>query len=188
MKKFYPLLGLLIFFTVISSCKILAQKQTVVGNIEKVQGDSLLSYEESLKKWEALKRVNGNSYVYQISFASWTGYGNLTEITVKDGIVTNRKYESFKYDHKKNKRIINNTYTENINNLGSNSEGAAALTIDQLYETCAKNYLTVDPSENEIYFETTDYGLMTTCGYYPFGCADDCYRGISISAFEWIIN
>lgn len=185
MRTLYSLLGLLIFFSVASSCKILAQKQTVVTQIERLQGDSLMSYDESLKKWEALKKVNGNSYVYQISFTSWTGYGNITEITVVDGVVTERKFESFNYDHKQNKRIISETYIEDKNKLGTNSYGASPVSIDQLYETCAKNYLTVDPANNTIYFQTTPEGIMTTCGYYPFGCADDCYEGISITGFEW---
>ncbi len=160
-------------------------KLLILSTLKGVDG---LSYNESIEKWTELKRVNGNSYIYQTTLLSWVGFGNITEIKVEEGKVTTRVYKEFYIDDLTGERIMmsSNSYTESANEIGSNENGALPLTVDELYNSCVNDYLIVDQENNSIYFETEISGLMTLCGYVPNGCADDCFRGISINSFIWI--
>ncbi|MFC2138309.1 hypothetical protein ACFLTE_09050 [Bacteroidota bacterium] len=154
--------------------------------LTELNGESGLSYDESLSKWNELKNNNGNSYIYQTTFTSWTGFGSTTELRVEEGNVTSRKYQGFEINQTNGQKEILETYHETSDNLGSNDKGANPLTIDELYETCASEYLIIDENNNTIYFETTENGLMTLCGYVPEGCMDDCLFSVSIDFFDWI--
>jgi hypothetical protein len=151
-----------------------------------LSGKSGLSYSESIEKWNDLKIKNGNSYIYQTTFTSWTGLGSITELKVIDGIVICRIYQKFKTSETNGSLEIIDSYTEIKTNLGSHEKGAKPLTIDDLYNSCASNYLEVDKENNTIYFETETDGLMTLCGFVPDGCMDDCYFGVRINSFKWI--
>lgn len=145
-----------------------------------------IPYSESIDKWSALKTENGNSYVYQTKFTSWIGEASITEVTVIKGVVTSRVYEHFKTDGTNGRGEIIDSYSETAANLGVHENGALPITIDALYSTCASEYLTVDVTNNTIYFETELNGLMTLCGFVPKECLDDCYTGVRINNFDWI--
>ena len=143
------------------------------------------TYQESIDAWSALKETNGDSYVYQTTFTSWTGRGNTTEIRVDDGVVTTRIYQEFQVNQSDGKKIVDFYYREDGDDVGSHTKGAKPHTIDELYESCASEFLIADRENNTVYFETTDEGLMTMCGFVPSGCADDCYTGVTIDSFAW---
>lgn len=149
-------------------------------------GDSGLSYNESKDKWNVLKSKHGKSYIYQTSVTSWSGYSYITEIKVIDDIVTSRIYQEFRVDNTNGNKEVIDSYNESINDLGSHEEGAAPLTIDELYNICASEYLVIDEENNTLYFKTELNGLMTLCGFVPDGCMDDCFKGISINSFDWV--
>jgi hypothetical protein len=151
-----------------------------------LKSDNGVTYNESLALWKELKSKHGNSYVYHATFTSWTGYGSTTEIIVRNGVVTERSYEAFRYDQPNGQKEIIDSYHEDETNVGSHEEGAKPLTIDELYETCARDYLVANVSHNALNFQTAETGLMTICGYVPNGCMDDCFYGIRITGFEWI--
>lgn len=145
-----------------------------------------ISYEESLSKWIELKRNNGNSYIYQTTFISWVGFGNTTELKIIENKVVARNYRAFTINSQTQEHITTATYSENENNLGSHNEGVLPRTIDELYTTCANEYLVVDPNENQIFFKANNDGLMIQCGFVPDNCADDCFKGITIDFIKWI--
>ncbi len=145
-----------------------------------------MTYIESLTQWTELKNINGNSYIYQTTFFSWTGFGSNTELKIEEGIVTSRVYQEFKINETNGQREIIDTYTESEADLGSHEKGATPLTIDDLYNSCAGEYLSVDKEKNTLYFEAELDGLMTLCGFVPDGCMDDCFRGVTITSFEWL--
>jgi hypothetical protein len=159
-----------------------------LSELTELVNQSGVSYSESLEKWNKLKIINGNSYVYQTSFYSWIGEASITEITVIKGTVTSRVYEHFKTNESNGRGALIDTYSESIDNLGVHESGALPKTIDELYNTCSSDYLTVDPNTNTIYFETALNGVMTLCGFVPDRCQDDCFVGTNIKNFEWIKN
>ncbi len=148
-------------------------------------GEEGYSYNKSLKTWNALKEVNNNSYVYKLSFVSWTGFGSSTELEIKDGEVVSRAYEEYRFNLQNGENEVLNSYFETIDNLGEHSKGAIPQTIDDLYTTCAAEYLVVSEKDNRIYFETDEDGLMKMCGFVPNNCMDDCYIGVTIKSFKW---
>lgn len=157
-----------------------------LSTLTDLNGETGLSYEESLSKWSDLKSNHGKSYIYQTDIISFTGDGSTTEIKVIENSVVSRVYQSFTIDGETGERLITDTYSENEAALGTNQEGAAPLTIDELYDSCVSEYLVVDQENNTIYLQTEVNGLLTLCGFIPNNCADDCFSGISIKAFGWI--
>ncbi len=185
MKAYLSLIfGLTLIFT---SCeKDDNVNKSELSVLTSLQGENGFSYNESLNKWTELKNNNGNSYIYQTTFVSWTGFGSTTELKVIDDKVAARIYQEFSTNEQTGEREITDSYTENWDDVGDHEKGASPLTIDELYNSCAGEYLVIDEEKNTLYFETTVNGLMTLCGFVPNGCVDDCYRGISIDSFDWI--
>ena len=145
-----------------------------------------IEFTESLEQWNKLNETNGRSYKYTTTFTSWKGYGATTEIIVMNDEVIGRNYESFQIDNLTGNKEVLESFQEAESELNTNSYGAPTSTIDELYDSCIKNYLVVSERNNTIYFETNDDDLMILCGYVPNNCADDCFSGIRISSFEWL--
>jgi hypothetical protein len=180
-------LVLFVALSLFSSC----DKNDISNNIElsnltTLEGENGLTYDESWSKWTNLKKENGESYIYQTTVKSWTGWGYTTELKIVNGRVTSRIFQEFQRDQSTGEIVIKDSYNENEKELGSHAKGATPLTIDELYNSCAGDYLVIDDENNTLYFQTTPTGLMTLCGFVPDNCADDCFEGISISAFDWI--
>jgi len=173
---------LLLFSTIISLCLFSCDTD-----------ESISEYNESLNTWNNLKQVKGTSYSYEISTASVFGLESKTQITVKNDIVISRVYEAYSiYDDENGEylgydnRLILKSYSENAENLGSNSSGASPVTIDKLYQTCLNDYLSVSSSSNTIGFQVDDYNIIKACYYIPNGCQDDCTTGIRLTDFKWL--
>ncbi len=142
------------------------------------------TYEESLEKWEDLKKEHGNSYIYQRKFDSWSGFGRMVQIKVVDGVVVSRIYQSYKRTNSGNIKV-DKEYKETGEDVGKHEGRFPAITIDELYVE-GKKYLEVDEEQNKIYFTTFENGLLKFCGHYPNGCVDDCFNGVSIYSIRWI--
>ena len=158
----------------------------ILVSCESIETKNKELFNSSYQQWENLKKLNGNSYKYITTFSSWTGYSAKTGIQVKDDIITSREcvvsnfnYETLSYDTIEH-------YTESANEIGIHEIGANPLTIDELYDTCAKEYLKVNTKNNTIYLETNQDGLLNLCGFVPEGCVDDCYFGIRIDTIMWV--
>lgn len=145
----------------------------------------LVNYKKSLNTWNELKAENGNSYTYKTTFISWVGGGSTTELKVENGKVTGRNYQQFIIDNAGQRTVID-SYTETELEVGTHEKGARPLTIDQLYSSCIGEYLVVDDKTNTIYFETDANGIMTSCGFVPDNCADDCFSGVTINGLNWL--
>lgn len=184
--KINKLLFVLILLTGLSCEKKEVEPSSTLKNLTSLNGESGLSLNESYLKWMELKKENGNSYIYQTRFISWAGYGSVTELKVENGVIVERNYEEYKEYWNSSQREIIDSYSETSNNLGSHEKGADLLTIDDLYNSCASEFLIADTTNNTLYFETDTTGLMTTCGFVPKDCVDDCFYGVTINSFNWI--
>jgi len=141
------------------------------------------AFENSQQAWSSAKAENNASYRYESEISSFTGYGELTVITVADDDVVRRRFASYEdLDFRANRL---EAWTEEANELGSHLNGGPVLTIDALYARCRAEILTVDPDENEIIFTVNQRGLLDKCTYVPKGCVDDCEEGVRISAIDF---
>ncbi|MGY5355583.1 hypothetical protein [Wenyingzhuangia sp. IMCC45467] len=55
--------------------------------------------------------------------------------------------------------------------------------MDEIYEKAKQDWL-IKRKEVLVYFETDNNGLISTCGYVPKNCMDDCFLGITIKSIE----
>lgn len=151
-----------------------------------VTGENGYNYLQSEKEWKKLKNKHQNSYSYTVGEESFSGFGSETTITVMNGEVVSRKYEAYMISENDGSKEITETYTETEDDLGSHSEGAPPVTLDELYEDCGTEYLMVDPETNTIYFDTNEEGVISLCGHVPELCGDDCFVGFRLTKFEWL--
>ncbi|WP_186757662.1 hypothetical protein [Echinicola salinicaeni] len=147
--------------------------------------DQQNQFEKSERNWQVLKNQNDESYRYQVSTSSWTGYSSITTITVIDGLVTKRAFESYNLKDDGGKELVY-SYVEEGEEIGADDNGADPLTLDMLYDVCKDEYLTVDQKSNTIYFTEFDNGLVKSCGYVPENCVDDCFFGFNLKIIEWL--
>ncbi len=139
-----------------------------------------VSYKQSLGNWQAYKRSVNNNYIYTVTTASWTGFSTETKITVHNGVVTARNYALYQMIN--SSRVALNSYSEISTTLNTHTEGAQTLTLDDIYSKAANDWLKADTNTNTIYFEVDANGLLSSAGYVPKNCADDCFVGINISS------
>ena len=152
--------------------------------------DDELSYQNDFEKsqlaWLDFKKSSNDSYQYVVSDgALFLEYNWETTITVSNGKIIQRH---FKYTG--NTENIPDTialeWTEEENEINShkNAGGAAtALTLDQIYNKAKSEWL-IKRKDVTVYFETKNNGLISTCGYVPKGCMDDCFLGIRIKNIQ----
>lgn len=179
----YRLIITAILILGVLSCE--KQDDAYLFTLNNLSGDSGLSYNESFKIWKELKEQNGDSYIYQTEIESWTGYSAITTVTVANNKVTKRSFQASMQTSPSGATKLMEEYIEIGSEVGTHTSGTAPVTIDELYETCAANYLSVDKENNTLYFNTAGTGLMTLCGFVPDECMDDCFRGVRISGFQW---
>jgi len=160
------LIYLVLFTAIFSSCKK-----------DAFQSD----FDSSKKVWLDFKKSSNNNYTYTVTRGSWTGSGDSTIISVVNGAVTGRKYVSYTIDGQTGKKITKDSWTETKSDLNNHPTGAQTISLDAVYEKAAKEWLKADKKQNTIYFETKNQGMVSSCGYVPNGCQDDCFNGIKIS-------
>jgi len=172
--KFYLIISIIIL---LSGCS----KDPIDGIISK----SGLNYKQSLDKWQAYRQSVNNNYTYTVTTVSWIGVATETTITVRNGIVTARDYAEFQLASSGHVPV--KSWSETGTGLNTHgNEGAEIMTLDEVYNKASSVWLRADPKANNIYFETENNGLISSCGYSPKNCADDCFVGVTIKDIKGI--
>lgn len=136
-------------------------------------------FDKSYEAYQKYKKENANSYKYTVTSSSWTGTRSATTITVFNGQVEYRSYEA-KTPLADGKEQTDTKWSENKDELNSHDEGYEASTLDQVYERAKKDWL-IKRKDAKVYFEAKNNGLISSAGYVPDNCQDDCFNGIRIS-------
>lgn len=118
-----------------------------------------------------------------VSTASWAGSRSETIVTVEKGQVVGRSYVSKVRKDSSAQMVVREQWEEDASSLGSHAAGAEPLTLDKIYQHAKSDWLK-KREDAETYFETRNNGMISLCGYVPNGCADDCFRGITIDYIE----
>ncbi len=126
-------------------------------------------------------KVN-NSYSYTAYAGSVFGNHIETKITVTNGKVTAPEYIAGTYKPNTADLVISKTWIENESSLNTHTNSGAfeMLTLDQVYTKAKSIWLKADPKQNDIYFEPANEGMISSAGYVPKGCQDDCFNGVHI--------
>jgi hypothetical protein len=164
-----------ILFLFLSVCLSACKKENIANESE---------FNKSYKTWIAYKASVNNSYSYTQNQGSVFGYASETKIGVSNGKVISRDFTAvqLRRDGTSNRDTIAR-WNENETSLNTHiNQGAELLTLDDIYTRASTIWLKVNKKENNIYFETKNNGLISSCGFVPNGCQDDCFNGIIITA------
>jgi len=169
MKKAHSFAIILLMAVLFTSC-------------EKNGIDFSSEFQKSFRTWLDFKASSGNSYRYTIEFGSWVGFSTETTITIQSGKPTHRSYVRRARDQN-NAIVIQEQWEEDESTLNTHEYGAAPITLDAIYSKARTDWL--QKRENATsFFEAKNAGMISTCGYVPSACADDCFTGIHISSIE----
>lgn len=135
---------------------------------------------DSRAKWDTQVLAAGGNYTYTREFHSFLGFSSRTTIVVRDNAVTERH---FKAQHESGGEAT--TWSELGADVGSHDEGAPALLMEDLYDQCTDDVLTVDFEDNFISVLFNTDGLLQVCQSTNRHCQDDCSRGPSIGSIEF---
>lgn len=148
-------------------------------------------FDKSYKAWLSFKQSSNNSYTYVVNWGSWTGYGSETTLKIVNGVIVSRQFTSHQLVYPQgggkptNEMMTTWTETGSAVNTHDRNEGAAdAITLDEVYEKAKSVWLKADKKENAVYFEADNNGLISSCGFVPEGCQDDCFSGITITSIK----
>lgn len=128
--------------------------------------------DQSRDTWNRLKQVHGNSYTYIASGTRESGsITEETEVTVEDDTVVSRRYRAhgevgpFKWD-------------EPHDLIGSHADGAPPVTVEELYDTCAREILALDSMTYWVTLSFDQQGLLRQCTHFARNATDP--EGISL--------
>eukprot|EP01084_Bolivina_argentea_P169327 293552_1 len=147
---------------------------------ETTDEDFCQNYTNSLNTWNELKQETGGCYEYSTVFASVTGHFFTTTIKVENGVVIERLFEITK----DGRQIESWQETIAQDNIGEH--GGSPKTMDELYQSC-EYHLNKNDQIYDIYFETNEDCILRKCGFRDKLCSDDCFRGISINSFSFMV-
>lgn len=154
------------------------------GCEEKIAFDS--DYNDSFTLWTNSKKERGDDYEFTLNTSSVFGFSSNTIITVINGKIVSRKYEAFQNNGSSPENVLIDTWVENEENLNTHTEGAEAVSLDEIYQRCYSNILSVDENDNFIYFENENDGLLSLCNYIAKECQDDCSIGYRVTKIVWL--
>ena len=171
MKKILPVFALLLI-VLLNACK----KEGLSHVIE---------FNKSYDAWKDFKAASNNDYRYTVTTSSWVGTQTETVVTVQNGIVVGRDYLYTYSTHNGTSWQVDTvlTWKESGAQLATHQDGAPLLTLDEIYNEAKSNWLK-KRDDAETFFEAKNNGMISTAGYVPNGCADDCFRGIHIKEIK----
>jgi hypothetical protein len=135
--------------------------------------------DESREVWLKFKKSTNNSYFYTVSSSSWVGISQHTTIFISNGVVSGRSYKRYETDGGSPPELTE-LWTEDSASLNTHERGFTGITLDEIYAKARNEWLKADKNENDIFLEVKNQRMISSCGYVPKNCADDCFRGISI--------
>jgi hypothetical protein len=184
MKRLYVVTVALLITAVLYSC---TKDNTSTITTATAGNYSAKDFTESFKAWAAYKASVNNSYTYTALRQSFSGNNSETQITVVNGKVTGRDFLNYQYDmaSSSHAKIVLKEWHETTATLGLHTdEGAAILTLDEVYARAKNVWLKADTKTNDIYFKANNNGIISTAGYTLKACADDCFFGINITSIS----
>jgi len=104
----------------------------------------------------------------------------------RNKILAGMKLTAAEFEERSGKKLSEvMEWTETGANLGKNVNTSAAelRTLDQVYEI-ARTELLIKRKDAQVYFEAKNSGMISSAGYVPDNCQDDCFHGVNISEIK----
>jgi len=145
--------------------------------------DSAAQLATSLKTWQEAKAKCGGNYSYKVRFTSWVGFGNETEIIIRNNKPAERKYRSWSgravapvAPGQPPAKPKGEEWHEKGKDLGSHKKGAPLKTLDQLYDEAKVVVIKKRAAHERFYLRLDKQGLLQSCFIVDTRIADDAPR------------
>ena len=140
-------------------------------------------FNKSYNAWLNFKNGSHNSYQYTTNFGSVFGYGTEIKTGIINGKILSRDFISTRLKQNGTSQIDTiKQWHEDADHINTHpNDVGESLTLDDVYQKAKTTWLKADKKTNDIYFETKNSGMISSCGFVPKGCQDDCFNGITIS-------
>ena len=148
---------------------------------------------KSLQTWQQAKKKCHGNYSYSVRWQSFVGFGHETTVVIKGNQVVERRYREFKRrppvavpDKPKVKpKPAGPLWVEKGKELGLHKKGAAAKTLDQLYQEAAAVANRKLPANERRYLIFDKQGLLLGCFTVDKRIADDApTKGVNITSIQ----
>ncbi|MFP6619861.1 MAG: hypothetical protein VB877_10980 [Pirellulaceae bacterium] len=140
--------------------------------------------DKSLQAWQLAKKKCAGNYSYKVRWQSFVGFGHETIVVVKGNKVVERRYREF--SARPVKKVLP-MWVEKGKEVGSHKKGAAAKTLDQLYQEADVVVKRKLPSHERRSLRVNEQGLLLACYCRDTRIADDApLKGVSISSIELV--
>jgi hypothetical protein len=127
--------------------------------------------------WLETKASCDGAYHYTHFHSSSTGTLTVTKVEIVADRPTARRLEPTGPGA--------STWSETGAEVGTHTEGWPALTMEQVYDACARDVLSLDPDQYTRTVEADARGVLQHCGStVKKGCATDCSQGYSLGEFD----
>jgi hypothetical protein len=129
--------------------------------------------------WMTTKAECAGAYRY-----SRNSYGPLGVPAYKTTVAINGDQAAARKFERWENGAITAQWVETSAEVGTHSEGAAALTMEQLYDDCRTKILSGAAGKYDIVFETDANGALQRCtSQVAPDCTDDCSSGVVVQDF-----
>jgi hypothetical protein len=135
-------------------------------------------FNASLDSWNLARTQSGNRYSYvvirgtiKVESSTEPGCLHLTTITVEDGVVVRRRFHDAHMGEN-----CEAGFVEEIDQVGSLSALGAAppWTLDQVYQACCEDILSLDSAQARQSFIVDSNGLIKHCSANDASCNGEC--------------
>ncbi len=126
----------------------------------------LVRLQESLNTWTAAQAAMKGTYSYSVRRSSWVGFGSITKIEVQAGKVVRRTYDEFNSKPQPTLEAAIKPaapWVETGEQLNSRKQGAPALTVEALYDTCKTLLQTERATHLTLYLGFEKRGFLSHC-------------------------
>ena len=145
--------------------------------------EPMAKLDSSSKALELMKAACGESYVYSVpAYSLMSGYASRTTITVKRGVVVERRYSSTRRDST-GRTVTGPTYTE-VATMGANQSGAPAVILDSLYAKC-RTHIAMADSTGKLWLALDRNYILIACGFETHFLQDGSGPEIQIDGIRW---
>ena len=126
----------------------------------------LIRLQESLNSWTATQATMKGTYSYFVRRSSWTGFGSITKVEVHAGNVVRRSYDEFNSKPQLAPNPVVKPaplWVETGTQLNSHKQGAPALTVETMYDTCKTVLQAELAAKQKRYLAFDKLGFLAHC-------------------------
>lgn len=146
-------------------CVTICAAVAICGMPKSAHADDAATVADGLKRWQDVKQSCFGNYQYTVTYSSFSGLRSSTVITVRNNKVSGRKFQ--KSSGRPVLPTVENTneqgWEESSDAIGTDTEGAPAMTLDEIYATASEIASRQLAAHEKRYVHLDKQGLIKSC-------------------------